>query len=238
MLQVNHLPAQMASAICCTHANTSCISPYSAERWTAWTHERMQEPVNQEKMDAWARFGHLCQNALGTALRPAEALGRDSSPISTTAQPFPGQRFDSTTLPTQVTGEDATYKPALGSNTVLASVPDQDSALFIALDDHLGILDDLSMQSAGPALELSQFEEQHLHKLTIAQHIELLAGVDFSPLESEMRLSPEAFHAFKQKAQDYLTAKARYLKELNRPTDGISRIRRGPDIGTAPAATD
>lgn len=202
---------------------------YSAERWTAWTHERMQEPVNQEKWMRGLDLATYAKTLSAPHCAPLRHLGETVADIDN-GTAVPGQRFDSTTLPTQATGEDATYKPALGSNTVLASVPDQDSALFIALDDHLGILDDLSMQSAGPALELSQFEEQHLHKLTIAQHIELLAGVDFSPLESEMGLSPEAFHAFKQKAQDYLTAKARYLKELNRPTDGISAIAAGQTL--------
>ena len=202
---------------------------YSAERWTAWTHERMRYPVNQEKWMRGLDLATYAKTLSAPHCAPLRHLGETVADIDT-GTAVPGQRFDSTTLPTQATGEDATYKPALGSNTVLASVPDQDSALFIALDDHLGILDDLGMQSAGPALELSQFEEQHLHKLTIAQHIELLAGVDFSPLESEMGLSPEAFHAFKQKAQDYLTAKARYLKELNRPTDGISAFAAGQTL--------
>ena len=202
---------------------------YSAERWTAWTHERMQAPANQANWMRGLDLATYAKTLSAPHCAPLRHLGETVADIDT-GTAVPGQRFDSTTLPTQATGEDATYKPALGSNTVLASVPDQDSALFIALDDHLGILDDLGMQSAGPALELSQFEEQHLHKLTIAQHIELLAGVDFSPLESEMGLSPEAFHAFKQKAQDYLTAKARYLKELNRPTDGISAFAAGKTL--------
>ena len=202
---------------------------YSAERWTAWTHERMQAPANQANWMRGLDLAAYAKTLSAPHCGPLKHLGETVADIDTGAA-VPGQRFDSTTLPTQATGEDATYKPALGSNTVLASVPDQDSALFIALDDHLGILDDLGMQSAGPALELSQFEEQHLHKLTIAQHIELLAGVDFSLLESEMGLSPEAFHAFKQKAQDYLTAKARYLKELNRPTDGISAFATGQTL--------
>ena len=189
----------------------------------------MQAPANQANWMRGLDLATYAKTLSAPHCAPLRHLGETVADIDT-GTAVPGQRFDSTTLPTQATGEDATYKPALGSNTVLASVPDQDSALFIALDDHLGILDDLGMQSAGPALELSQFEEQHLHKLTIAQHIELLAGVDFSPLESEMGLSPEAFHAFKQKAQDYLTAKARYLKELNRPTDGISAFAAGKTL--------
>lgn len=189
---------------------------YSNAQWTARTRERMQDPANQTK---WMRPLDLAayeKTLSAPHCAPLRQLGDAVADIDNGAA-IPGQRFDSTTMPTEGTDIDATHKAALGSNTVLASVPDQDSALFIALDDTLGILDDLSMQSAGPALELTQFEEQHLHKLTIAQHVELLAGVDFSALEAQMDLSPEAFHTFKQTAQDYLTAKARYLKELNRP---------------------
>lgn len=204
---------------------------YSAERWTAWTQERMQAPANQAKWMRALDLATYVKTLSAPHCAPLRQLGETVADIDTGAA-VPGQRFDSTTLPTQATDEDAPYKPVLGSNTVLADVPDQDSALFIALDDTLGILDDLSMQAAAPGLELSQFEEQHLHKLTIAQHIELLAGADFADLEAEMGLSPQAFHAFKQKAQRYLSAKARYLKELNSPTDAHSVVATGQALDT------
>lgn len=189
---------------------------YSSVQWTSWTRERMQDPAQQTR---WMRALDL--NAYEQTLKaphcaPLRQIGETVADIDNGAS-LPGQRFDSTTLPAEPVDADSPFKPALGSNTIVGSVPDQDSALFIALDDYLGILDDLGMQAAGPALELSQFEADHLHKLTIAQHVEQLAGVDFSELEARMGLSPEGFHSFKQKAQRYLTAKARYLKELNRP---------------------
>src|SRR5690606_5154819 len=113
-------------------------------------------------------------------------------------------RFDSTLMATQAQDAEQACKPALGSDRVLACVPDQDSALFIALDDPLGILEDLSMQAAGPALALAQFEEQHMHRLTVAQYVEMLAGADFSDLETTLNVDDQAFHTFKRKAQRYL----------------------------------
>lgn len=189
---------------------------YSSVQWTSWTRERMQDPTQQTKWMRALDLNAYEQTLTAPHCAPLRKIGETVADIDNGAS-LPGQRFDSTTLPTEPVDADGPFKPALGSNTIVGSVPDQDSALFIALDDYLGILDDLGMQAAGPALELSQFEADHLHKLTIAQHVEQLAGVDFSALEARMELSPEAFHSFKQKAQRYLTAKARYLKELNRP---------------------
>ncbi|MEL0169190.1 MAG: T6SS effector BTH_I2691 family protein [Pseudomonadaceae bacterium] len=216
--------ANADQSLACANATSHLLYPrhhqlylaYSSAQWSAWTRERMQDPALQTK---WMRALDL--NAYQQTLEaphcaPLRQIGETVADIDNGA-PLPGQRFDSTTLPAEPVDAGSPFKRVLGSNTIVGSVPDQDSALFIALDDYLGILDDLGMQAAGPALELSQFEADHLHKLTIAQHVEQLAGVDFSELETSMGLSPEAFHSFKQKAQRYLTAKARYLRELNRP---------------------
>src|SRR5699024_10292636 len=61
-------------------------------------------------------------------------------------------------------------------------------------------------QAAGPALALAQFEEQHMHRLTVAQYVEMLSGADFSDLQATLDLDDQAFHTFKQKAQRYLDA--------------------------------
>lgn len=196
---------------------------YSSVEWTPYTRERMTDPELQSR---WMRELDLASYARtldAPHCAPLKQLAESVADIDA-GQAVAGQRFDSTTTPSEPIDTDAQYKSALGSDTVLGSVPDQDSALFIALDDNLGILDDLSMQAAGPAIELAAFEAEHMHRLTIAEHVEMLAGSNFSELESEMGLTPDEFYQFKQKAQRYLTAKATHRKDVQRPSQfsGIS----------------
>ncbi|WP_339651839.1 T6SS effector BTH_I2691 family protein [Halopseudomonas pelagia] len=196
---------------------------YSSVEWTPYTRERMTDPELQSR---WMRELDLASYARtldAPHCAPLKQLAESVADIDA-GQAVAGQRFDSTTTPSEPIDTDAQYKSALGSDTVLGSVPDQDSALFIALDDNLGILDDLSMQAAGPAIELAAFEAEHMHRLTIAEHVEMLAGSNFSELESEMGLTPDEFYQFKQKAQRYLTAKATHREDVQRPSQfsGIS----------------
>lgn len=196
---------------------------YSSVQWTAYTRKRMADPELQSRwmreLDLASYVRTLDAPHCGPLKQLSEAVADiDAGPAAA------GQRFDSTTTPTEPIEVDAQHKPALGSDTVLSSVPDQDSALFIALDDTLGMLDDLSMQAAGPAIELATFESEHMHRLTIAEHVEMLAGSDFSELESGMGLTPDEFYQFKQKAQFYLTAKATHREDVQRPSQfsGVS----------------
>ncbi len=178
---------------------------YSSVKWSEHTHGRMADPAAQTR---WMRALDLAGYARTMQAPHCAALAEIAEHVADidSATAKAGLRFDSTLLPTQAQDADQACKPALGSDRVLACVPDQDSALFIALDDPLGILVDLSMQAAGPALALAQFEEQHMHRLTVAQYVEMLSGADFSDLQATLDLDDQAFHAFKQKAQRYLDA--------------------------------
>lgn len=215
----------------CANATSHLLYPrdhelllaYSSVEWTSYTRKRMADP---ELQSGWMR--ELDLNSYVRTLdaphcAPLKQLADTVADIDA-GQALAGQRFDSTTTPSEPIDTDVQYKSALGSDTVLGSVPDQDSALFIALEDTLGILDDLSMQAAGPAIELATFESEHMHRLTIAEHVEMLAGTNFSELESQMGLTPDEFYQFKQKAQRYLTAKATHREDMQRPSEfsGIS----------------
>ncbi len=217
--------------------DSDLLLAYSSVQWTPYTRERMEDPSLQSR---WARHLNLASYArtLNAAhCAPLKQLADMVADIDA-GQARTGQRFESTTTPGEkVDGEDQ-YKPALGSNTVLGSVPDQDSALFIALDDTMGILDDLSMQAAGPAIELVQFEAEHMHRMSIAEHVELLAGADFTKLQSQMGLSTEEFHEFKKKAQEYLAARARNAADMQRGsqfsgiTSSIDSMRMETELST------
>lgn len=178
---------------------------YSSVKWSEHTHGRMADPAAQMRwMRALDLAGYACTMQAPHCAALAEIAEHVADIDSATAKP--DLRFDSTFVPTQAQDAEQACKPSLGSDRLLGCVPDQDSALFIALDDPLGILEDLSMQAAGPALALAQFEEQHMHRLTVAQYVEMLSGADFSDLQTTLDLDDQAFHAFKQKAQRYLDA--------------------------------
>ncbi|WP_285274729.1 toxin VasX [Halopseudomonas bauzanensis] len=203
---------------------------YSSVKWSEYTHERMADPAEQAR---WMRpldlagYARTMQAPHCAALAEIAEHVADIDPGTAKA----GLRFDSTLLPTLAQDSEQTCKPALGSDRVLACVPDQDSALFIALDDPLGILEDLSMQAAGPALALAQFEEQHMHRLTVAQYVEMLAGTDFSDLETTLNVDDQAFHAFKQKAQGYLDARVmQQFDAANGGTVGLLQAGKARDL--------
>lgn len=178
---------------------------YSSVKWSEHTHGRMADPAAQMR---WMRALDLAGYARTMQAPHCAALAEIAEHVADidSATAKPDLRFDSTFVPTQAQDAEQACKPALGSDRLLGCVPDQDSALFIALDDPLGILEDLSMQAAGPALALAQFEEQHMHRLTVAQYVEMLSGADFSDLQATLDLDDQAFHTFKQKAQRYLDA--------------------------------
>ncbi|ALI01906.1 hypothetical protein C1Y08_16125 [Pseudomonas sp. FW306-02-F02-AA] len=89
--------------------------------------------------------------------------------------------FTSTLLPTKATDAGAPFKPAFEEALVRGKVPAQDTALFVALDDPLAMVDDLNMNLIGRLMEQSQFEALHQHKLQSAFAVQNLCGFDADP---------------------------------------------------------
>ncbi|MEG2966412.1 MAG: T6SS effector BTH_I2691 family protein [Pseudomonas sp.] len=86
--------------------------------------------------------------------------------------------FTSTLLPTQQRETGAPYKPAFEEALVRGLVPEQDTSLFIALDDPLALVDDLSMNLAGRLMEQDQFSRLHQANLESALAVQHLCGFD------------------------------------------------------------
>ncbi|SDA34734.1 hypothetical protein SAMN03159355_05542 [Pseudomonas sp. NFPP10] len=61
------------------------------------------------------------------------------------------------------------------------AVPDKDSALIIALEEPLSVLNDLGAQLAADQAAYQQWQEQHEHKIQIAQTVETLCGASIDP---------------------------------------------------------
>lgn len=107
--------------------------------------------------------------------------------------------FDSTTVMTRELtqeereGKDETeyvtlgHKPEIDQNAVLAQVPDKDQALFVALDDPLGIVNDLTMNLLGVEMAYEQFEDEAGHRLNTALVVQRLCGFDDNDLPDAVR---------------------------------------------------
>jgi len=61
------------------------------------------------------------------------------------------------------------------------SVPDKESALIIAIDDPLAVLNDLGMQLAADQAAYKSWQQEHEHKIQIAQTVETLCGANIAP---------------------------------------------------------
>ncbi|MEE1869984.1 hypothetical protein [Pseudomonas auratipiscis] len=68
--------------------------------------------------------------------------------------------------------------PAFEEALVRGRVPEQDTSLFIALDDPLALVDDLSMNLAGRLMEQDQFSRLHQANLESALAVQHLCGFD------------------------------------------------------------
>jgi hypothetical protein len=60
------------------------------------------------------------------------------------------------------------------------SVTDKNSALIIALDDRLAVLNDLGMQLAADQAAYQSWQQEHEHKIQIAQTVEALCGANMA----------------------------------------------------------
>ncbi|QNI02745.1 hypothetical protein HXW73_07230 [Halomonas sp. SH5A2] len=101
-----------------------------------------------------------------------------------------------------------TVKPEITQDSVLAKVDRHDEALFIALDDDLGIVNDLAMALVGREMELEAFLDEHGHRLEMASVTQLLCGPDDSELPEDVRDDPERH----RQAQDLLQQRLEALE--------------------------
>lgn len=111
-------------------------------------------------------------------------------------------RFADSSIPTsdpQNPAAPSLFTP-LGADVYwLGSVPDQYSSLLIALDDPLGVLNDLGLQLAGDQAAYQTWQQEHEHKLQMAQTVTLLCGANGDPQHL-----PESVRGDHLKTQQYL----------------------------------
>ncbi|MFQ6572797.1 T6SS effector BTH_I2691 family protein [Pseudomonas sp. UM16] len=150
---------------------------YSPVQWTWHLCELMNDTAGAQS--PWLRHVDLpayCNSGELEHGAPLTELGNSVADILVHGASIPD--FTSTLLPTTVTEPGAPYKAAFEECLVRGHVPEQDTALLVALDDPLALIDDLNMNLSGRLLEQSQFEALHEQPLQSALAVQQLCGVD------------------------------------------------------------
>jgi|GEM_PF-1573590 len=107
-------------------------------------------------------------------------------------------------------------KPEISQDSVLADIKHHDEAVFVALDDDLGIVNDLTMALVGREMELEAFLDEHGHKLETAQVVKALCLIDIDDLISDdVRQDPERYRELTVKTGELFDA----LKNVTNGSD-------------------
>ncbi|AIL63363.1 T6SS effector BTH_I2691 family protein [Pseudomonas alkylphenolica] len=191
---------------------------YSPVQWTWRLCELMRSSATEQRQ--WMRTLDLpafCASGKAEHGGSITELGNSVADILVYGATAPS--FTSTLLPTSASEPGLPYKPAFEEALVRGRVPEQDTALFIALDDPLAIVDDLSMNLSGRLLEQSQFENLHQHTLESAVAVERLCGFDTDAFIPDSIKDP-----FQRQA---------YIDDLYRLLKTMDKVERGKDLVTA-----
>ncbi|MBT2771001.1 hypothetical protein J7J47_01985 [Halomonas sp. ISL-60] len=121
-------------------------------------------------------------------------------------------------------------KPEITQASVLANIDNHDEAIFVALDDDLGIVNDLHMALVGRELELEAFLDEHGHKLETAQVVKSLCLIDIDDMISdEARQDPERYRALTDKTYELFDAMSNVLsgpdQSIDNREDDVEEIR-------------
>ncbi|SBR49380.1 T6SS effector BTH_I2691 family protein [Halomonas sp. HL-93] len=202
---------------------TSLALAYSSVQWTERIREHMLEnaEVRQRLMRPLDPMAALNATADGTSFTahvgPLTQLAKHVADITPNGA---ADGFTTTTVSTierdndaenSLVEDDSLYellkvKPEITQDSVLADVEKHDEALFIALDDDLGIVNDLHMALAGREMELEAFLDEHGHRLEMASVTQLLCGPDDSELPEDVRDDPERHRQAQELLQQRLEA--------------------------------
>ncbi|WP_447894155.1 T6SS effector BTH_I2691 family protein [Vreelandella sp. GE22] len=107
-------------------------------------------------------------------------------------------------------------KPEITQASVLSTIANHDEAIFVALDDDLGIVNDLTMVLVGREIELEAFLDEYGHKLETAQVVKALCLIDIDDLIGEdVRQDPERYRELTVKTGELLDA----LKNVTNGSD-------------------
>ncbi|MWV14740.1 hypothetical protein F3I16_01670 [Pseudomonas sp. L-22-4S-12] len=180
---------------------------YSPVQWTWRLCEKMRS--NPQEQERWMRdldLSSYCTKLSAAHSAPLRELGHAVADILADGQ---APSFQTCLLPTRPDDSSRPCKAAIDQAMVLGRVPDQDSALFIALDDPLAAIDDLAMNLQGRWLELNAADEQQRNKIESAINVQMLCGADLEPFTPRsVTNDPQRHYAFIKDANALLDAEA------------------------------
>ncbi|WP_050507678.1 hypothetical protein [Pseudomonas syringae] len=140
-------------------------------------------------------------------------LTRLSKRVVADVDPYPinhDGRFADSAQPPEADEEGKYPSVALAADVLwTGTVPDKSSALLIALDDPLAMLEDLGMQLAADQAALHEFQSEHEHALNIAAVVESLCGVG-----GDKALLPALVRDDEVKARQYIRDVEAYFEQL------------------------
>ncbi|OEC35027.1 hypothetical protein A7D27_26600 [Pseudomonas sp. 1D4] len=186
---------------------------YSPVQWTWRLCERMRS--NPREQQRWMRsldLSQYCTTLKASHAAPLRELGRTVADISTDGK---SPAFQTCLVTAQLDKDpERACKLGLHEALVLGQVPDQDSALFVALDDPLGVVDDLALNLQGRWQELLTHELDHANSTHTATLVQELCGVSLDPfMPKEVAKNPQRRAAYIRDAHALLDRSADCLHD-------------------------
>lgn len=127
---------------------------------------------------------------------------------------------------TAVAQGERPLKEAVHEAMVRGVVPDQNNALFIALDDPVGVLEDLHMNLNGRRLEFESYLQTHERRLHIALLVQALCGADLQAvIPAHIAQVSEAREQFTREAHALLEHEARLREMIDTEGDKMFALR-------------
>ncbi|MEG5267240.1 hypothetical protein TRP66_23395, partial [Pseudomonas sp. JDS28PS106] len=155
---------------------------FSSRPWSPRLCEQMR--ASPEHRARWMTALDLSRYSLTMAEPGTLPLRRIAEAVADidTQQVTHDGRFDDSCVPTtENAAEEPLCSPAGLDAHWLGSVPDQDSALLIALDDPLAVLTDLGLQLAADQAAVQAWQAEHDHKVQMAQVVTNLCASSDDP---------------------------------------------------------
>ena len=191
-----------------THKLRMAFSPH---QWTWRTCELMRSSgVKRASFMRELNLRDYCRQMSARHTLPLTFLSKqavaDVDPGSVTHD----GRFADSAHPSTADEDGKCPQVALAADVVwTGSVEDKFSALLIALDDPLAMLEDLGMQLTADQAALDAFQLDHQHALNIAGVVEKLCGVS-----GEKELLPGSMLADESKKRQYIRDIEAYFEQL------------------------
>lgn len=199
---------------------------YAPKQWTWRICEHMRSNPGSRK--EWMKALDLPSYCITQA-------ARDTLPLSSLADAVADvdkgavvsdERFADSAIPAMAPAGksigEAVFSPLAADVFWTGSVPDKDSALVIAIDAPLEVLNDLGMQLAADHAAYQRWQEEHEHKIQIANTVEALCGASLAPEKTPSSVRGDAVKTrqYQRDLDAYYTQ--RELEEDQAIADSIS----------------